>query len=358
MPSTEYRSDIADLFDAAMSADSSRHIKGWMTEWTYQEKEHARKSTAGREQPFDVYSGASDLLKWFNWSSESVKPDYFDDAQVAPLVDTCVQYDIPLLERHGFDCDVAAHARGVARYNAQDFLLQHAYAAPAGQRINRILDFGAGYGRQACLWTRTVENCVYVGMDAIPRSYCLQHFYYSHLGIPLHDYAVAPNEFHVEDRPGIYHLPTWRADLLPTGFFDMVTCVQVLPELNAPLVRHMISVFARVLRDGGALYIRDHGDAWRPANQLNIDRALERAGFVLEFQPHVRDRIDLHGIPRIWRKKNPEVVASQRRSWRSAVTQVLLDADARLGGALTRFRGKLRRSRKTAAPVSSAHNRD
>lgn len=60
------------------------------------------------------------------------------------------------------------------------------------------------------------------------------------------------------------------------------------------------------------LYIRDHDQAWKPAHKINLNEYLSKNGFVLEFRPHVMDGIEIHGIPRIWRKIDDRVLESQR----------------------------------------------
>ena len=44
--------------------------------------------------------------------------------------------------------------RNLDFYNMTDWVLLHAYPRPAGDRLDRVLDFGAGFGRQAALCCR------------------------------------------------------------------------------------------------------------------------------------------------------------------------------------------------------------
>jgi hypothetical protein len=81
----------------------------------------------------------------------------------------------------------------------------------------------------------------------------------------------------------------------------MVCCVQVLKELPRRLVVHVLQEFARILRPGGSIYIRDALLHHHP-NMLPIDDLLLAQGFLPEFTPRVRDRVQIHGVPRIWRK--------------------------------------------------------
>ena len=102
----------------------------------------------------------------------------------------------------------------------------------------------------------------------------------------------------------VIHLPTWRLDLLPDASIDLVSCIQVLKELPGPLVPDIIKVFVRVTTADGAVYMRDHPQFHSP-NQMPVDVLMQSAGFGLEFAPHWRDRVEIHGLPRIWRKIDP-----------------------------------------------------
>ena len=262
-------------------------------------------------QEFHTYKGRQDLIRWFEWSRRYTH--YLPTEQVEPLARLSETKNREIYNAIGGGGYAYQH---VDEYNATDYLFQNFYAVPKRMRVKRILDFGAGYGRQINLWSQLHPDVIYVGMDAIELPYCLQHFYYSQFDLPLREYLETPEDFIIEASPAVYHLPTWRYDLLPDKFFDMVICVQVLQEINEQLVRHMIKVFLRCLKPGGALYIRDHDLVWQPSHRLNLNELLPEQGFVLEFLPYVADSHyalyrghksppDVHGIPRIWRKRDP-----------------------------------------------------
>jgi SAM-dependent methyltransferase len=258
-----------------------------------------------------AYNGPEDLLRWFQW----LKPyqHYFHPEQIGSLAWRSETKNREIFAKFGWSYDFSY----VDEYSATDYLLQNLYPVPERMRVRRVLDFGAGFGRQANLWTQLNPEMTFVGMDGIEGPYCLQNLYYHQLDAPLHDYMDAPDSFAIEPTAGIYHLPTWRTDLLPESFFDMVVCVQVIPEINEQLVLHMLDVFHKSLKPGGALFIRDHDLAWQPAHTLNLKEILPKIGFELEFSPYVADTHpalysghafppDIHGIPRIWRKRDSQ----------------------------------------------------
>ena len=237
----------------------------------------------------------------------------------------------------GLDYDFSDYHLNVGLNNAHDFYIPQMYPVQERYKIKNVLDFGAGYGRQANLWS-TITDGIYMAMDAIPNSYCLQHLYFKQLGKPVYDYVENPSDFTFNnDKKGIYHIPTWRYDLIPDNSFDLVLCVQVLPELNSKLVKTMIKQFNRILKPGGMLYIRDNAYSWKPAGKVNVDNFLQNNNFVLEFKPHVIDKVDILGVPRIWRKVDPEVSKSQMYSFKQKANQFLIDVDAFSGNRLSKL---------------------
>lgn len=312
-------------------------MKKWLVSWEYQEKRKKTK-TSYEDGPkdFSRFTDTSELLSWFKWFQEAY-PDYLGDDLVAPLVNESLETDKKVLSSLGLDFDFSGYSKNIGLNNAHDFLLPQLYPVPARYKIERVLDFGAGHGRQANLWTAK-GNKVYVAMDAVPKSYCLQYTYFKALGRPFTDYVNNPAAFQLHNAsPGIYHLPTWRYDLLPSDWFSLVSCVQVLPELNSKLIKKMLEQFYRVLKPGGMLYIRDHGQMWRPAGKINVDEHARSLGFVPEFTPHVIDNTDIHGVPRIYRKPDPQVISSQTVTISQRLKEAINDADYYSGGLLKKI---------------------
>ncbi|MCK9611366.1 MAG: class I SAM-dependent methyltransferase [Bacteroidales bacterium] len=328
---------IAKKFFDAIAKDSG-FIKKWIIAWDYQlkRKKTHKKYNDSLPEDFFSYNGPEDLISWLNWFSVDY-PDYFPREMVFPLLEKSKIIDKSLLTQLNLKFDYELYEKRVGINNVHDYLIPNLYPVPERNRIKNILDFGAGYGRQANLWTSQVENPVFVGMDAIPKSYCLQNLYYSNLNQNFFEYLDNPDKFKIDlDKKGIYHIPTWRSDLIPGGSFDLVICVQVLPELNSKLIRHMINEFKRILKPGGMLYIRDHASKWKPAGKINFEKYLRNNGFVLEFQPHVINDLDIFGIPRIWRKKDEQVIKSQKAQIKDKFKQFYRDCDASLSGLLSK----------------------
>lgn len=194
--------------------------------------------------------------------------------------------------------------------NAEDYRFQDLYPRPPRWQTRRVLDFHPGCGRQVNIWCQEVPGLVYCAMESDEAAYIAQAEYFRRANVlPVHDYMVDPRDFALSERAGIHHVPTWRFDLLPPGFFDMIMCVDVLPHLAPRLLRHMLPLFHRCLATGGGLYIRDDADA--PFDH-DLDRSLTQLGFVLEFRPYLFPGEDIHGLPRLWRKVDPRRPAAGR----------------------------------------------
>lgn len=278
----------------------------FLDRWLLMERQYA----AGRrtELSFFDYLGPSHVRTFMEWIEPFHYPDWFlahDD----PLISASHARDSRCLDRLGLD-PRGLNLAQIGVYNAQDYRLQRFYPMPEAQQPRVILDFGAGHGRLANLCLRPDEPVteLMIAVDGIAGAYLTQRAYYAGLGIDFVDYIdVDDGALDMGALAGstqLVHLPTWRLDLIPDSSVDMVCAVQVLKELPRRLVWHVLEQFARVLKPGGTLYVRDHKQDHNP-NQMPLDDLISAHGLVLEFEPHVHDRVDIHGLPRMWRRLNP-----------------------------------------------------
>lgn len=269
---------------------------------------------------FHGYDGPAHLEKFFNWIRGFKYNDPFEgDTLSEKLIEESRKNDVKVFEFYNLRVDKAAILQ-IARYNMQDFRFQRAYAVPERHKIRTLLDFGAGHGRIANLSFNANEQAIrkLIVVEAIPSTYFTQLAYYKGLGLKVWEYldhwqdGVTPQVISdALQKYDVVHLPTWMFDCIPEGCVDMVNCIQVLKELPGDLVPVVIKHFARVVHSCGALYIRDHIQFHNP-NQMPIDTLIEAAGFKIEFAPHYKDRVDVHGVPRIWRKVDPDLFLQDR----------------------------------------------
>lgn len=286
-----------DLFQTAIERDRA--------------EDHARRSwlhllerrNAGKllDKDFDYFVGARHLIKMYSWIDKIRYPAEFRPFSAGALERRSIDNDATVFQRLSLDIG-AVNFASVARYNAQDALLFEPYPTPVRGQAERVLDFGAGHGRQANLFDRVFGKATYIGMDAIEAPYLVQRAYYRALGYELNDYIDDPAGFTLRDAPGVAnHLPTWRFDLLPSGSIDYVIAVQVLRELQPHVHDQVLAEVHRCLKPRGRLYVRDHVKIHNP-NQLDQEKRLEEAGFTLEWRAPYEDFAEIHGVPRIWRK--------------------------------------------------------
>jgi SAM-dependent methyltransferase len=334
---------LQQRFNDALARDRQRAPE-WMARWDHREGLKKRKRTYedGVVSDFFTFGGAPDLWKWMSWFLTDY-PDYIKDQRMMKLVSASRANDERITRSLGLELDKAVYDKRVGLNNAHDHLLPQSYPMPERVRIRTVLDLGAGYGRQAHLWTTQDADLCYNGMDAIVNSYCLQHLYCKALGVPFTDYIDPPSTFSIQQKAGVQQIPSWRSDLVPDGSVDLVMCVQVLPELNSRLVRFMLGEFKCMLRPGGSHYLRDHACTWKPKGNFDVEQYLGSNGFNLEFRANIMNDVDIHGIPRIWRKALPEVIASRTRTWKHKLDQAVVDVDALTGNGIKRTLRKLKR---------------
>jgi SAM-dependent methyltransferase len=300
------------LWDAAVERDGGRYLQDdFLKRWLFADRLAARDD--GDWMSFYAYEGPGHVWKYMVWIRDFDYPDWFrKQPRYQELIRTSVERDRAALAALGLD-EGDLKLRRIGVYNMQDYVLQRFYPVPEAQALRTVLDFGAGHGRMANLAFSNLDETTetIIAVDGIPGSYLTQRAYYTGLGLRLADYldiTDAGAELDVAQAAvdhDVVHLPTWRLDLVPDASVDMVTCVQVLKELPRRLVPHVLAQFARVVKPGGALYVRDHLQDHNP-NQMPMDELFAAHGFVLEFAPHVADRRDIHGVPRIWRRLDVE----------------------------------------------------
>lgn len=298
-------------FLQTVEADSPWLVqREYLRQWLFMDRRIAAGAMA--DMNFYGFDGAAHVAKFFNWARGFTYPDYLPEKTVEELSALSAARDRECLERLG-QTTLPNAVENVARVNAQDFLLQRLYPVPERQAVRRILDFGGGHGRMANLAFATQTTDMMAVVDGIPGPYLTQRAYFTGLGLRLADYIDtkdSPEGFQfgaLAQSHDMIHLPIWRMDLLPSDWFDLVCCVQVLKEVPLRLLLYALSEFARVLKPGGALYIRDHNQYHNPNHMpMPEDSLVAPFGFTLEFRPHLRDHRDLHGLPRIWRKVDLE----------------------------------------------------
>lgn len=308
----ENAQDLNDLFSRVALKDREKYdLPEFLNRWLFAERLAARGLR--KEMGFSAFEGPIHIRKFFSWLQGTDLSDYFESEDAQSLTQMSVENDTRVISKYKLRMP-DGYMEKVGRYNAQDFLFQRSYPVPERSKVRTLMDFGAGHGRMANLsLDKRLANRVdcLIAVDGIPSSYFTQAAYYDGLGLKVWDYFEHFDEDLTPDimasvlgEHDVVHIPTWRLDLVPDAAVDMVNCVQVLKELPAELVVFLMPQFTRVTTRSGAIYLRDHIQFHNP-NHMPIDTLLRREGFEIEFAPQVKDRKEIHGIPRIWRKVDP-----------------------------------------------------
>lgn len=315
--------NLAGRFQQCVARDrtSGRLSHDWLVAWPSGDQHKHTLPLA------DSFRQLDDLRNYVRRWNDVVRPAYRsfreEDIQTSWEVTREMYRRFEITPQRGVTLD---RPTPLDHYNAEDHFFQTLYPQPDRYRFRHVLDFGAGFGRMAHYWAKAEPGSVYCAVDAVERSYCVQHLYLSALaemrGLTYLDYIDDPDSIAVEQ--GIIHLPTWLLSGLPDKCIDLVLCCHVLPEISTELLRYVIEQFARVLVDGGTLYVRDHDKEHMPGHGcVDTEQLLRNAGFVLEFRPYLADGIDTWSIPRVWRKIDADIPTR-------SVSQAGLDNWARL----------------------------
>ena len=132
----------------------------------------------------------------------------------------------------------------------------------------KILDFGAGCGRQAVSsFFRNPDN-IYTAIDSTLAAYTLQNLAFSYLDTLDNKYATYDFlDFEVSARPfpkiadasvgSRFHIPTWLAeDNVPEKYYDIIFGCHVHNELSGPDFLRFMRIAEKSLADDGVLYLR------------------------------------------------------------------------------------------------------
>jgi len=145
----------------------------------------------------------------------------------------------------------------------------------------RILDFGAGGGRQ-CLsaFLRHPDN-IYTGVDSVLASYVVQNLVYSFIDalrpkagfVDFLDSETAGLPLpRIEDaEPGmLFHVPGWfEKDPLPSRFYDIIMACHVHNELSGSDFLRLMGAVEKCLADEGIFYVRSELGVRHPKNYFD-----------------------------------------------------------------------------------------
>jgi len=201
-----------------------------------------------------------------------------------------------------------------ASVKQQDYSFLKKFCKKLAKRINH-LDIGPGLGANAIYSHIGFDSCYYA-LEAFPQSYKVQREFYANAisnnqlyldVIECENLNLKPKEIskeiNIKNKYKIKHIPSWLFDSIKDHSIDLVTATWVLNEVNPAGICWLLSNISRKLKPGGYFYIRDSKKTKPLRHNLNYDKFIvEKLKFKKIHELKIRNRIDMHGIPRLYQK--------------------------------------------------------
>jgi hypothetical protein len=177
------------------------------------------------------------------------------------------------------------------------------------------IDIGPGLGSHAVYSTGHL-NSRYYGVEIFPFFYNVQRQFFNYLHfmgtqytdiITAETLGASENEISqlVEGASAnsITHIPTWYFDVIPDNSSDLITATFVLNETTPSAIVWLLFNCIRSLKVDGYFYIRDSHKNKPNRHSVKYDDILAEFGFELAGELPVTNRVDMFGLPRVYRKK-------------------------------------------------------
>jgi len=209
--------------------------------------------------------------------------------------------------------DFAVYIESTASVKVQDFSAIRTWANDLPDSPSH-LDIGPGLGANA-LYSLFGLNSNYMSLEAHPVSYEVQRHFFRALAGRDHHFLDSVNcelvgglkdglstELSKQDYYKLKLVPSWHATLIPEASVDLISATWVLNEVTPAGICWLLHHAMRTLKKGGYFYIRDSEKLKPLRHQLDYDAALLELGFEKIARLDIENRVDMHGIPRIYLK--------------------------------------------------------
>tara|TARA_R110000782_G_scaffold67650_6_gene136630 strand:+ start:5123 stop:6148 length:1026 start_codon:yes stop_codon:yes gene_type:complete len=213
--------------------------------------------------------------------------------------------------------DFSVYIDSTASVKAQDYGAIRTWAAELPEAPNH-LDIGPGLGANA-LYSLYGLGGRYSALEAHPVSYETQRQFLKavsgpeRLRLDLVDCESLglsqermQEELAANEKYALRQIPSWQYGLVPSQSLDLVSATWVLNEVTPAGITWLLHHSTRALKVGGYFYIRDSGLRKPLRHQLDYDAALIEMGFTQVARLDIENRIDMHGIPRIFQKNRDQ----------------------------------------------------
>lgn len=181
------------------------------------------------------------------------------------------------------------------------------------------LDIGPGLGANA-LYSNYLLDSIYIPLEAHPISYSTQRDFFRAMAansggeitytdiITLENFGFSSAQIKkiYDDliaNNSIIHTPSWYYSLIDNESLDLISATWVLNEVNVSGICWLIYNSFRTLKINGIFYIRDSSKLKPLRHNINYDDLLLSLGFELVGKLPVENRVDIHGIPRAYKKR-------------------------------------------------------
>lgn len=228
----------------------------------------------------------------------------------ARLQQACRHF-VPFLETADFE----KYIRSTASVKTQDYGAIRTFC-PDLPAAPRHLDIGPGLGANA-LYSVFHLGASYLACDAHPVSYAVQRLFLRMLAVGRPEYldVVDCETFNLDQQAiagqiadaayRFLQVPSWHLPLVAARSIDLASATWVLNEVTPAGIIWLISHLVRIVRPGGYIYIRDSGLRKPLRHDIDYDALLLQLGFEPAGRLDVRNRVEMHGIPRAYRCRTP-----------------------------------------------------
>jgi SAM-dependent methyltransferase len=273
---------------------------------------------------FDGLSSALSVLQYLAMSGEiyetpsSIRTDDYEELKevIEDRLRRAYSYFVPFLSSQDYEFE--SYIKSTSSVKVQDYCALRTFC-DLKDGVSH-LDIGPGLGANA-IYSLWGLNSTYYSLEAFPQSYSVQRLFLrailggepSYLDlVECENFGLSHSEMQSQlndaENYRVKHVPSWHFNLVDIGSVDLVTSTWVLNEVTPAGITWLLWNTDRVLRPDGYFYIRDSGKRKPNRHDLDYDLALLEMGYEKVGFLDIRNRVDMHGIPRAYRKKRDRLV--------------------------------------------------
>jgi hypothetical protein len=205
------------------------------------------------------------------------------------------------------------YIESTASVKQQDYCAIKTYCKDLPDKINQ-LDIGPGLGANVIYSHIGFDSCYY-SLEAYPASYKVQRDFFKFISagegsyldlVECDTFDLSMNEIISElnstDRYNIKHIPSWYFNHVEEESIDLVSATWVLNEVTPAGISWILCNLNNCLKKGGYVYIRDSNKRKPLRHDINYDDVLSKLGYKKIVEMDIKNRVDMHGIPRVYQK--------------------------------------------------------